>query len=120
MSNKFNARKVEYDGFTFDSQAEYRRYCELKILEAAGEIAFLVVHPEYELLPKFTDNEGVKERAVTYTPDFSYREMRTDGSSIAVVEEVKSEETAKKQDYVIRRKLFKQKYGYIHFREIVS
>lgn len=120
MRNKYNARKVEYDGYAFDSQAEYRRYCELRILESGGLIAYLDVHPLYKLMAGFTDNEGVKERPVTYTPDFFYHERQPDGGIIMVAEDVKSKATAKKRDYILVRKLFKIKYPDIHFREVIS
>jgi hypothetical protein len=38
---KYNAKRVTVDGITFDSQAEHRRWCELKLLERAGEIQHL-------------------------------------------------------------------------------
>jgi hypothetical protein len=65
MANKFNARKVELDGITFQSQAEARRYGELKWLERAGDIKALVCHPRFPL----TIN-GVT--IGTYTGDFLY------------------------------------------------
>ena len=117
MSNKYNARKVQYDGYTFDSGAEKLRYCELCLLQDGGLIAGLQVHPTFSILAKFTDNEGVNERGISYTADFSYIDMETGG--VLVVEDVKSVITARKRDYVIIRKLFKCKYPDIHFRELV-
>jgi len=38
---KYGNRRVTVDGITFDSQAEHRRWCELKLLERAGEIRTL-------------------------------------------------------------------------------
>jgi hypothetical protein len=35
---KYGNRKTEIDGYLFDSQAEARRYKELKLMQAAGEI----------------------------------------------------------------------------------
>jgi hypothetical protein len=35
---KYNAKRVTVDGITFDSIAESKRWCELKLLEKAGEI----------------------------------------------------------------------------------
>ena len=37
--SKFGNRKVEIDGFKFDSQKEANFYCKLKILKDSGEIA---------------------------------------------------------------------------------
>jgi len=99
--SKYKARKVRYDGYIFDSHIERDRYIELKLLEKAGKISELVVHPRpFELIPKQRD-----ELAITYRPDFMYKEKgRT------VVEELKSKATAKVRDYVQRRKLFKFRY----------
>lgn len=55
------AVKVKLDGFTFDSKLEAARYQQLLLLQKAGKIAELEVHPKYELVA------GVK-----YTPDFEY------------------------------------------------
>ena len=37
--SKYGNRKVARDGMTFDSVKEYRRFCELRLLERAGEVA---------------------------------------------------------------------------------
>ena len=50
--NKYNARPDYYDGIYFDSQAELKRYCELKLLKRAGEIKSFKVHPKYPLTHK--------------------------------------------------------------------
>jgi len=41
MASKYYSRKVTKDGVTFDSVKEYRRFCELSLLERAGAIADL-------------------------------------------------------------------------------
>lgn len=70
--NKFGAKKVVApDGQVFDSQKEYRRWCELKLLERAGKITDLKRQVKYELIPK---QEG--ERACTYVADFVYLQDR--------------------------------------------
>ena len=58
-------KRVEIDGYTFASQAEARRYGELKLLEKAGEIRDLVVHPRLHLNIKGKDLGEVEL-------DFSY------------------------------------------------
>ena len=66
-TNKFSARKVVLDGFEFDSAAEAKRYGELKLLQRAGVIKALGVHPKYPLTI----------RGVTigvFTADFAYFE----------------------------------------------
>lgn len=37
-ANKFGARRTVVDGISFDSKAEAKRWCELRLLERAGEI----------------------------------------------------------------------------------
>ncbi|HMN12801.1 MAG TPA: DUF1064 domain-containing protein, partial [Bellilinea sp.] len=54
--SKYNAKKASADGFTFDSQAEERRYQELKPLEQAGKITGLEVHKRYRLTEAFKHN----------------------------------------------------------------
>ena len=50
MRNKYHARRESIDGYLFDSQAEAARYRELKLLERAGQISMLRVHPRYEII----------------------------------------------------------------------
>ena len=87
---KFNARSIEIDGHRFDSAAEGRRYASLAMLERAGKIASLEVHPRFDCLVA-----GVK--ICTDVADFRYRR---DGA--AVVEDVKGVRTAV---YRLKRKL---------------
>lgn len=109
MANKHNARKVHADGYCFDSGAEYRRYLELLILQAAGEISQIIVHPKYILIEPFTYN-GTRQKAETYEPDFVYTE---NGRTIA--EDVKGQRLAL---YKLKSKLFMTKFPHIEFREI--
>lgn len=48
--NKYRAKKITADGIQFDSLIEHRRYQELKLMERAGEIWHLTVHPVYDLV----------------------------------------------------------------------
>ena len=90
--NKYGARKIEVDGEKFDSAKEYRRWCELKILERAGVITELKRQVSFELIPK---QKG--ERACTYVADFTYYQ---DGEYI--VEDAKGLKT---DVYRIKKKL---------------
>lgn len=91
-TSKYKAKKVKVDGMVFDSQKEYRRYCELQLLEMQGIISELKRQVRYELIPS---QRG--ERPVTYIADFVYMK---DGNK--VVEDVKGMKT---DTYVIKRKL---------------
>jgi len=111
---KYGNRKVEYDGHKFDSVAEQRRYQELKLLLAAGQIVDLELQPKYILVPK---QKG--ERELAYIGDFRYREPIpfTDSEAyVVVVEDVKGFKT---KDYIAKRKMFKWLYPDIDFREVV-
>jgi len=100
--SKYNARRVTLDGFRFDSEAEARRYGELKILQAAGTIAGLAVHPRFELQAAFEDCEGQRWPPVVYVADFAYTE-----NGAPVVEDVKGFET---EAWKLKRRLFLARY----------
>lgn len=98
--NKFGAIKVKLDGHVFDSKREAARYSELKLLRKAGEISELEVHPQFTLWVK-----GVL--IANYKADFSYRDLLGQGH----VEDVKSEPTAKRRDFLLIRKLMRACHG---------
>lgn len=91
------------DGLRFDSQKEAHRYQELTLLQAAGVIRGLVVHPRYELQPAFM-REGVKYRAVVYEGDFEYVDCEN-GLEQRTCEDVKSPATHTAL-FEVKRKLF--------------
>lgn len=109
--SKYGAKKVVRDGMTFDSQIEYKRYCELLLLERAGAIRDLKRQVEFELIPaQFEESNGKKrgkclERAVKYVADFVYHSA--DGGKM-VVEDTKGFKT---KDYIIKRKLMLWVHG---------
>ncbi len=86
--NKYNNRHIRADGYAFDSQAEYNRYCELKLMVKNGDIASLEVHPVYLLQPDFM-NDGKKIKPINYEADFEYLE-----NGIWITEDVKGVQTA--------------------------
>lgn len=119
--NKYYNKKVTVDGITFDSKKEANRYCELRLLERAGQIknlerqkVFELIPTQREILPE-KDKHGnhklgkVIERPVKYIADFVYYE-----NGKMVVEDTKGVRTT---DYVIKRKLLLYRYG-IRIREI--
>lgn len=120
---KYHNHKIERDGEKFDSTKEYRRWCELKIMERAGMIHGLTRQKKFVLIPaqREPDTVGKRggihkgkliERECAYYADYFYYDK--DGN--AVVEDVKSEAT-KTEQYIIKRKLLLKEYG-IQIREI--
>lgn len=109
--NKYHAKKIFADGQSFDSRKEYRRWCELKLVERAGEIGNLQRQVRFHLLPAQYDERTGKciERAVDYIADFVYE---TDG--FLVVEDVKGLKT---RDYVLKRKMMLYMHG-IRIQEV--
>lgn len=122
MRSKYKARKIERDGLVFDSMAEYRRWCELLLLQRAGKIQDLRRQVPFELIPAQYEEiptgetyvrgerkgqEKTKrvcvEKSVVYLADFVYTE---DGKQI--VEDSKGFET---KDFIIKRKLLLLVHG---------
>ena len=106
--NKYGSKKITMDGMTFDSLKEYRRFCELSLLEKAGQITNLQRQVKYVLIPaqyeppSIGKRGGFKrgkqiERECAYVADFVYKEK-----DHTVVEDTKGFKT---KDYIIKRKL---------------
>lgn len=88
--NKYNARKVEIDGHTFDSVKEGKRYGVLKVLERAGHIENLELQPKIDCVVN-------GEKVCSYRADFRYLERGE-----PVYEDVKGVKTPV---YKLKRKL---------------
>lgn len=112
--SKYGNKKVGYNGESFDSLKEYRRFCELGLLEKAGEITDLKRQVKFVLIPAQyePDTIGIRggvrrgkllEREVSYVADFVYTQ---DGKQ--VVEDTKGFRTT---DYIIKRKLMLWVHG---------
>lgn len=101
--SKYNNRKVELDGFTFDSQKEARRYSELKLLVRVGEISELELQKSFVLAEsvKF-NNEPRSKPAIRYVADFAYME-----NGVMIVEDVKSKATKSLPVYRMKKHLMK-------------
>lgn len=126
--NKYNSRKAVVDGITFDSGREAERYSQLMLLQKAGKISGLSLQVCFDLLPAQYEEtcgefytKGPKkgqpkrgkciEQAVTYIADFVYCE-----NGRMIVEDAKGCRT---KDYIIKRKLFRWRYGENYeFREV--
>ena len=106
---KYHNRVVVVDGIKFDSKAEHKRYCYLKLLERHGDISDLRLQVPFLLIPRQVAPSGAKERACIYVADFVYS---VGGKT--VVEDVKGVVTA---EYRIKRKLLLQVHG-IEVKEI--
>lgn len=100
---KYNNTIIECEDGRFDSQREYQRWCELKIMLRAGEIRDLHRQVSYDL----TVN-GV--RVARYVADFVY----TTVGNVTVVEDVKGVRTGV---YMLKRKLMRAIHG-VDIREV--
>jgi hypothetical protein len=107
--SKYHNRKITRDGETFDSVKEYHRWCELKLMERAGEAKDLKRQVKFVLVPaqrekvwndqkKRYEDGKVIEREVSYVADFVY----TNRLGFMVVEDTKGFKT---KEYIIKRKL---------------
>lgn len=95
---KYGNRKAVVDGFTFDSQAEARRYLLLKALQKSGHIRKLERQVKYLLAVN-----GVK--IADYVADFRYIDVKRQAE---IVEDVKGVKTPV---YRLKKKLVKAIYG---------
>jgi hypothetical protein len=99
---KFNAKKIEYDGIIFDSTSEKNYYIELQQKFKSGEIKSFSIQPKYILQDKFT-KYGKNYREITYSPDFK---VINNDDSITLVD-VKGFSTPASE---LRKKLFDFQY----------
>ena len=113
--NKYGNKKITIGGETFDSSKEYRRFCELKLLQRAKKISDLQRQVEFVLIPTQREPDvigprgGVKpgkllEKECTYYADFVYINEKGE----KVVEDTKGFKT---KDYIIKRKLMLYVHG---------
>lgn len=104
--SKYGNVRTEIDGIWFDSQAEARRYEELRLLQRAGAISLLCPSPEQPKKRRFKLIAGV-----TYTPDFTYQEG---GREIA--EDVKGGKATATGHFRDKAKMFRELYPSIELR----
>ena len=101
----------------FDSQAEARRYDQLALMLAAGEIADLRMQEQFTLQEAYIDERGNRVGAVRYVADFTYRPVLEDGKKgEKIVEDVKRPAT-RTDKYKIKKKLLRERFG-IDIREV--
>jgi hypothetical protein len=100
MTSKYHAKKIKWNGQTFDSKKEFIRYQELLLLQRAGKICDLERQVKIPLLPSQKDENGkVIERAVTYIADFVYYDIEQNKT---IVEDTKGFKTP---EYILKRKM---------------
>lgn len=124
MNNKYYNKKTRTsDGLLHDSRLEARRWCELNLLQRAGEITDLQRQVSFELVPaqyeeivtdevyargdrkgQLKTKRACVEKSVCYVADFVYTDTKTGET---VVEDTKSAVTRKNKEYVIKRKLMR-------------
>lgn len=108
---KFGNRKTVVDGMSFDSEREAVRYCELKVLEKAGEITSLERQVKFVLASSVKYSNAKRATPeLRYFADFAYRDK--DGNYI--VEDAKGFKT---DVYKIKRHLMLAVHG-IEIREV--
>lgn len=108
--SKYHSRKTKVAGITFDSSREAKRWKELQLLEAAGEISDLTRQQKFILIPSQRVEGKLVERECSYYADFTYR----DKEGTFVVEDAKGFRT---DVYKIKRKLMLQRFG-IQIKEV--
>ena len=103
MTSKYRARGFrDGDGLWWASQAEYRRWRELQVLEAAGAIGNLRRQVGYPL-------EVNGQKICRYVADFVYEQAGAE-----IVEDVKGFRTP---EYKLKAALMKACYG-VEIREV--
>lgn len=124
--SKYGAKKTVYDGITFDSKKEAKRYQELSLLESQGIIRDLRRQVKYTLIPAQREPNTIGERGgvikgkliereVAYIADFVYYDTETGKE---VVEDVKGcKDGGAYQVFTIKRKLMLYRYG-IKIKEV--
>lgn len=110
MKRKYrNCKVTTAEGIVFDSTKEYKRWCELKVMEASGLISNLQRQVKYVLIPAQREPDtvgkrgGIKqgkliERECAYYADFVYQLPTRE----TIVEDTKGMKTP---EYKIKRKL---------------
>jgi hypothetical protein len=105
---KYRNKRHETPDGTFDSEAEYRHWCHLKIRQRVGEISQLQRQVVFELAPSVVV-QGRKRPPIRYIADMQYQEQ---GKTI--VADVKGAVTP---EYRIKRHLMMSVHG-IEIQEI--
>ena len=117
--HKYSAKRVFEDGIMFDSKWEHKRYRELKLLQTAGEISDLEIHPSYLIeWPLLERRVGPPEPEDENDPCYPYPNTRictvildfryVDAQGYVRVEDTKGVRTALSN---LKRKLVEAAHG---------
>ena len=93
-ARRYKNEPTVLEGHRFDSKKEAKRYAELVLMQKAGEIRQLAVHPRYDI-------PVCGMYICRYIGDFSYLDYNDE----EVVEDVKSPPTRKNPVYRLKKKL---------------
>jgi len=97
-TGRYGYKRIEIDGYSFQSTKEGRRYEVLRDLEQQGKISGLVLQQPFKI-------EMNGQKICVYKADFCYTE-----NGEYVVEDVKSAHTAKDSTFILKKKLVKAVY----------
>lgn len=81
-TNKYGNKRVKAslatDGYTFDSKAEYKMYCDLRLMQNSRTplISGLEVHPKFVIYPAYTNAAGKRVNQIVYEADFSFYDIK--------------------------------------------
>ena len=130
--NKLGNKKVITPDGTFDSEREYKRFCELHILLRQGLIRDLDRQVEFALIPAVREKIGVWtrgekkgqpkygrviERGVSYVADFVYTDTRTGERIVEDAKGFRDPSSATYKVFIIKRKLMLWLHG-IQVKEV--
>lgn len=104
ITSKYGNKKIELDGHTFDSKAEYRYYLHLKQQLQNGEIQSFEMQQPFVLLDGFRKG-GKKYQDMIYKADF----VVTHNNGEVVVVDVKGQPKVT-ADFAMKFKLFHARY----------
>lgn len=113
MKRHFAKKTCCNAGHVHDSKAEAKRCDDLCILERAGQILALKVHPRFPLFANDRDVKMGNGQVARYTGDFSYIE-----GNRQVVEDVKAKNGFVERDFPLRIALARACYPDIEFRVV--
>ena len=112
--SKYGNKKVEIDGYKFDSIKESEKYLELKFLKQHKQIKDFEVHPSFVIFDGYVNKQGQKIRPIIYTADFRVVELDNSEEILDIKPYIRS-----KQKYFLtavfklKVKLFEARYPHL-------